>query len=253
MGTGDVKLLSLFCCSIVTNLPSLSVATFHFVDDYERHVDQLMRKHPLAEAMSLAVGGSYDHFSVILAEVLVQNGLSDGMTLVDLGCGSGRAATGVAKRVQIEYLGTDVVEKLLRYARSVCPKHYQFKRHQQLSIPIADVSTDIVAAFSLFTHLLHEETYLYLQDAFRILKPGGKIVMSFLEFGEPTHWGVFASTAAARRTNARQPLNTFIERSVIDIFSSHLGFERIAFVDGHDKCWNGSALGQSIAVLQKPA
>ncbi len=29
-------------------------------------------------------------------------------------------------------------------------------------------------------HLLHEETYIYLQDAFHILKPSGKIVMSFL-------------------------------------------------------------------------
>jgi ubiquinone/menaquinone biosynthesis C-methylase UbiE len=229
------------------------MAKFHFVEDYERHVDQLIRKYPLAEAMSLAVGGSYEQFSVILAEVLVQNGLSNGMMLVDLGCGSGRAATGVAKRVQIDYLGTDVVEKLLRYARSVCPKHYQFKRHQQLSIPIADLSTDMVAAFSFFTHLLHEETYIYLQDAFRILKPGGQIVMSFLEFGEPSHWGVFTPTAEARRTNTRQPLNTFIERSAIDIWCSHLGFERIAFVDGHDKCWNGSALGQSIAVLRKPA
>lgn len=229
------------------------MATFHFVEDYERHVDQLMRKHPIAEAMSLAVGGCYEQFSVILAEVLVQNGLSDGMMLVDLGCGSGRAATGVAKRVQIEYLGTDVVENLLRYARSVCPKHYQFQCHQQLSIPIADGSTEMVAAFSLFTHLLHEETYIYLQDAFRILKPGGKIVLSFLEFGEPTHWGVFAPTVEARRTNTRLPLNTFIERSAIDVWCTHLGFERVAFVDAHDKCWNGSALGQSLAVLRKPA
>lgn len=229
------------------------MATFHFVEDYERHVDQLMRMHPLAEAMSLAVGGCYEQFSVILAEVLVQNGLSDGMMLVDLGCGSGRAATGVAKRVQIEYLGTDVVEKLLRYARSVCPKHYQFKCHQQLSIPFADVSADMIAAFSLFTHLLHEETYIYLQDAFRVLKPGGKIVMSFLEFGEPTHWGVFAPTVEARRTNTRLPLNTFIERSAIDVWCSHLGFERLAFVDAQDKRWNGSALGQSLAVLRKPA
>jgi len=111
----------------------------------------------------------------------------------------------------------------------------------------------MVAAFSLFTHLLHEETYIYLQDALRVLKPGGKIVMSFLEFGEPTHWEVFAPTVEARRTNTRLPLNTFIERSAIDVWCSHLGFERLAFVDAQDKCWNGSALGQSLAVLRKPA
>ncbi len=229
------------------------MATFHFVEDYERHVEQLMRQHPLPEAMSLAVGGSYEVFSVILAEVLVQNGLSDGMMLVDLGCGSGRAATGVAKRVQIDYLGTDVVGQLLKYAASVCPKHYRFVCHQQLSIPAPDASADMVSAFSLFTHLLHEETFIYLQDAFRILKPGGKVVMSFLEFAEPAHWNVFAPTVEARRTNAQLPLNAFIERNVIDIWCSHLGFERTSFVDAIDARWNGSALGQSLAVLRKPA
>jgi SAM-dependent methyltransferase len=134
--------------------------TFHFVDDYERHVDQLIRNHPLSEAMSLAVGGYYEEFSVILAELLVQNGLRDGMTLVDLGCGSGRAAKGISKRVQIEYLGTDVVQRLLDYAAKVCPKHYRFKCHRELSVPAPDSSADMVCAFSLFTHLLHEESPL---------------------------------------------------------------------------------------------
>jgi len=53
------------------------LATFHFVEDYERHVDRLMREHPLAEAMSLAVGGCYEQFSVILAEVLVPPAVFD--------------------------------------------------------------------------------------------------------------------------------------------------------------------------------
>lgn len=228
------------------------MSTFHFVDDYEHHVDQLIRNHPLAEAMSLAVGGYYEEFSVILAEVLVQNGLRDGMTLVDLGCGSGRAAKGISKRVQIEYLGTDVVQQLLDYAAKVCPKHYRFKRHRELSVPAPDSSADMVCAFSLFTHLLHEESYIYLQESHRVLKPGGKVVMSFLEFESPGHWAIFQPTMEARRHNARQPLNMFIERNVIDVWCGHLGFVRESFVDGNDARWQGSALGQSLAVLRKP-
>ncbi|NBW95850.1 MAG: methyltransferase domain-containing protein, partial [Planctomycetia bacterium] len=170
------------------------MATFHFVEDYERHVAALLANHPLHEAMSLAVGGHYDDFKVILAEVLVQNGLRDGMRLVDLGCGSGRAAKGVSERVQIEYLGIDIVPKLLDYAASVCPKHYRFKCHRELSIPADDASADMLCAFSLFTHLLHEESYVYLQESFRVLKPGGKVVMSFLEFAAPSHWNVFVPT-----------------------------------------------------------
>jgi hypothetical protein len=57
----------------------------------------------------------------------------------------------------------------------------------------------------------------------------------------------------ARRHNARQPLNMFIERNVIDVWCGHLGFVRESFVDGTDPRWQGSALGQSLAVLRKPA
>lgn len=229
------------------------MSEFHFVEDYERHVDQLIRRHPLPEAMSLAVGGHYEEFSVILAEVLVQNGLRDGMTLVDLGCGSGRAAKGISQRVKIEYLGTDVVKRLLDYAATVCPPHYRFKCHRELSVPAADNSADMVCAFSLFTHLLHEESYIYLQESHRVLKPGGKVVMSFIEFANPNHWAIFEPTMQARKNNSRQPLNMFIERNAIDVWCEHLGFVREGFVDGTDARWNGSRLGQAVAVLRKPA
>jgi ubiquinone/menaquinone biosynthesis C-methylase UbiE len=226
---------------------------FHFVADYERHVDRLIAKHPLAEAMSLAVGGHYEEYGPVLAEVLVQNGLANGMSLVDLGCGSGRLAKAISSRLQIEYLGIDVVQRLLDYAASVSPPHYRFRCHQELSIPAADSSTDMVCAFSLFTHLLHEETYVYLSEAHRILKPGGIVVTSFLEFALPELWCQFEQTVTGRRKNARAPLNMFIERSVIDVWCGHLGFKRTAFVDGTDPRWLGKATGQSVAVLQKPA
>ena len=106
------------------------MSEFHFVEDYERHVDGLLAAHQPHEAMSLAVGVHYELFKGILAEVLVQNGLRDGMSLVDLGCGSGRAAKGISERVQIEYLGIDIIPRLLDYAASVCPKHYRFKCHR---------------------------------------------------------------------------------------------------------------------------
>lgn len=230
-----------------------AVAKFHFVEDYERHVDHLLSAHPLHEAMSLAVGGHYEEFKVILAEVLVQNGLRDGMRLVDLGCGSGRAAKGISDRVQIDYLGIDIIPKLLTYAASVCPKHYRFACHRELSIPADDASADMLCAFSLFTHLLHEESYIYLQEAYRVLKPGGKVVMSFLEFAAPAHWTIFVPTIQNRRGNARAPLNMFIERNAIDVWCSHLGFRRLEFVDCGEPRWNGAALGQALAVLQKPA
>jgi hypothetical protein len=66
------------------------MAKFHFVEDYEAYVARLVKQHPIDEAMSLAVGGAYRSIGEIEYEVVRYAGLNDGMTLVDIGCGSGR-------------------------------------------------------------------------------------------------------------------------------------------------------------------
>lgn len=228
------------------------MAQFHYVEDYERHVSDLVARYPIDEAMSLAVGGGYDQIGEILFEILIQNGLTNDMKLIDLGCGSGRAAKAISKRRHIEYLGIDIVEVLLDYAKTVCPSHYRFRRNVNLKIEEPEGIADMVCAFSLFTHLLHEETYIYLREIHRCLKQGGKLVFSFLEFHQPVHWGIFAQTVNDRYLGKTSHLNMFIERNVIERWSQALGFHQLSFVDSTDKRWNGQALGQSIAILTKP-
>jgi len=224
---------------------------FHYVEDYERLVTNLIAAYPMEEAMSRAVGGNYEEIGLILSEILVQNGLANGMKLIDLGCGSGRAAKAISKRRQIEYLGIDIVQRLLDYAATVCPPHYKFRRSLNLAIDEPDGGADVICAFSLFTHLLHEETYLYLEQTYRCLKPNGKLIFSFLEFSQSSHWDIFSQTVDARRNGTSSHLNMFIERNVIDKWSQSLGFSQPVFVSGTETRWNGSALGQSIAVLTK--
>lgn len=228
------------------------MAKFHFVKDYERHVAQLVATHPIDEAMSLAVGGSYTEVGRIEADILAYAGLSDGMSVFDLGCGSGRLGVGLAQRFNIRFTGTDVVQQLLDYARRKCPAHYQFKKHCELSIPMVDSSVDIASAFSVFTHLLHEETFIYLEDMRRVLRPGGKIVLSHVEFAAAHQWPVFAATVQQKKTAVRAPLNMFIECSAILVWARHLGLEVVETINGSLHPWGDQPLGQSIAILQRP-
>jgi ubiquinone/menaquinone biosynthesis C-methylase UbiE len=227
------------------------MAKFHFVEDYERYVAQLVATHPIDEAMSLAVGGDYERVGKIEAAILLSFGLRQGMHVVDLGCGSGRLAAELHKSFDISFTGTDVVGSLLDYAKTKAPS-YNFILHQALGIPVPDSSADIVSAFSLFTHLLHAETYLYLEDTLRVLKPGGKLIFSFLEFAEKGHWDVFRSTVEVTRSAGQSHLNTFIERNAIQTWADRLGFEIERFVSGGDTAWDAAALGQAVVVLRKP-
>lgn len=228
------------------------MAQSHFVDDYERYVADLKTKHSLDEAMSMAVGGDYEATGLTLVEIVRFYGLREGMTLLDLGCGSGRLASKISAEMNIGYFGIDVVQDLLDYAKTKSPDHYEFIKSHALTIPLPDQSVDMVCAFSLFTHLQHAETYLYLEDCIRVLKPGGKIVFSFLEFSEPGHWHVFHDTVEVQRNSTVRHLNQFIERSSIETWCQHLGIEIEGFVAGAASPWNGARpLGQAVAVLQR--
>ena len=223
------------------------MAEYHFVENYERHVADLLAKYPLDEAMSLAVGGNYESIGKITADVLVYAGIRDGDAVFDFGCGSGRVAHAVAKSVNVSrYLGTDIVQSMLDYAKTKTPEHFEYKLHRQLSFPCGDNEFDMVYAFSVFTHLLQTECYTYLLEVCRALKPGGTAVISFLELAEPTQWPVFEGSLGAYY------LNTFIERNQWEVWAAHAKLSISEFIDGPKAPWGGAPLGQSIMIMQKP-
>jgi ubiquinone/menaquinone biosynthesis C-methylase UbiE len=228
------------------------MAQFHFVEAYEKLVAQLIEKYPIDEAMSIAVGGRYLEVGTIEADIMRYAGLKDGMSLIDLGCGSGRLAFILGQSMKVEYTGTDIVQSLLDYAKSKTPVNYKFLLHRALNIPSADNEADFVSAFSLFTHLLHAESYIYLEDIKRALKRGGKLVFSFLEFASDSHWSVFETTVRAQRTNPDSHLNMFIERSTIDLWCQKLGYEVEEYISGPEAPWKGQPLGQSTVIVRKP-
>jgi ubiquinone/menaquinone biosynthesis C-methylase UbiE len=183
------------------------------------------------QAMQQAVGGEYAAMGKLEHHLLMQYGLSENDYVVDVGCGSGRLAKPLSGYLKGRYLGTDIVPDLIDYAIKVVDRpDWRFELVDQFVIPERDEAADFVCFFSVFTHLLHEQSYVYLKEAKRVLKRGGKIVFSFLEFAIPSHWAVFDSTI--RSTNRNHPLNVFVSRDAIDAWSSHLGLQITAIHDG---------------------
>ena len=152
----------------------------------------------------------------------------------------------------MEYTGIDVSKKLLDYAATKSPTHFKFVENRSLSIPAPADSLGLVCAFSVFTHLLHHETYIYMEDIFRALKPGGILVFSILEFAAKSHWPIFLATVEAARQKTSAHLNSFIERDAIATWASKLNFTVGVFLEP-DHAWGAAgALGQTTAILRKP-
>ena len=239
----------------------------HYVVDYRAHVRKLLEKSPEAEAMALAVGGEFLSFGAALKDFLVQCGLKDGMTLVDVGCGSGRLAYAL-RQMDINYVGTDVVPELTAYAERICARtDWHFNVVTRLQIPMPDACADFVTFFSVFTHLRHEETFIYLKEAKRVLKPGGSAIFTFLDFCQPHHWWIFQDFVHKIETG-RAPMHVdqFIDKSTIAVWARHLEMEIQKTFDGTEsyialsqeitrdsgeKVSGSLAIGQSACVLIK--
>jgi SAM-dependent methyltransferase len=241
---------------------------FNLQQAYETWVDRTKGALPHEAAMQRAIGGEFEAFGIIQVEILRHYGLASTGSVIDVGCGSGRTAIPLSKDHRGPYLGVDLVKDLVDHARAHCARpDWKFKVVSGLTIPAPDQSADMVCFFSVFTHLLHEQSYLYLQEARRTLKPGGRIVLSFLEFRMASHWTIFANTVEDARRADEHPLNVFIDRDALHAWAAHLGLAVVDIRDGDqpfvplpvpvtldsgavmDKLGH---LGQSICVLERP-
>lgn len=202
-----------------------------FSASYLRKTAELLAREPEARAMSQAIGAEFDAMGTLEFLLLQQEGLQPHHTLIDVGCGSGRLAVKLADYLTVPYVGIDVVPDLFNYANRLCSRSdWRFYVAPGTSIPEPDASADFIVFFSVFTHLLHEETYRYLQDCARVLKSDGKIVFSFLEFRIPSHWDVFDHSVHDARPE--KVLNQFVDRDMIQGFADRLGFRVVSITDG---------------------
>jgi SAM-dependent methyltransferase len=209
--------------------------------DYAKRYQALVSQMTGPDAAATAVGGHFEEFGVIMRDILAEAGLRGNDYLIDVGCGSGR----LAHMLTVErYLGIDVVPELLRHARSICPNPaWRFELVDDIVIPESDGAADMACFFSVFTHLLHEDSFRYLRQARRTLRAGGKAVFSFLEF-RSEHWHIFDAMVRDLDENRERPHNQFMDRDAIRMWARNAGFSVERFDEEA-----GQRLGQSVCVL----
>jgi SAM-dependent methyltransferase len=206
--------------------------------------------------MAEAVGGYFDEFGELMLKILVEAGLKPEHYLIDVGCGSGRLTKPAAPYLTGLYLGTDVVPALLANARNYGKPNWRFEEVSEIAIPEQDDAADVVCFFSVLTHLLHEDSFRYLREAKRVLKRGGRIVFSFLEFRVYETRTVFRQMVERRDTRQERVVDQFVSRDAIEAWADELDLDVLKIVGGDENqiAEDGSgvySLGQSVCVLEK--
>ncbi len=153
-------------------------------------------------------------------------------TVVDIGCGVGKSAVGLRDANYMgeefcgQYLGFDVDPDMVDWCRAHFPAdRFTFYRVDSAStvynpagrasrphLECADNTADLVFSQSLFSHLLEEDIRHYLAESYRMLKPGGWMLMTFFCLDDleelnlmEGRWTFRHAVGSARVENLRYP------------------------------------------------
>jgi SAM-dependent methyltransferase len=225
----------------------LTVFQPHYVRDYRRMVRTMLRTQDRNRAMQDAVGGDYEAVGAAERKFLLSIGLRADDYLIDIGCGSGRLASALRDIASLRYLGTDVVPDLIDYAVAKCARpDWRFCVVDSLSIPRCDDQADMVVFFSVFTHLTKKECMRYLREAVEVARPGGQIVVSFLDRGLSHHRSVTGGCLAqlSRRIRGVGVKATLLRCGDLKDWGDRLGLQT--------RWFGPESIGQSICVYRKP-
>jgi ubiquinone/menaquinone biosynthesis C-methylase UbiE len=122
------------------------------------------------------------YLSQRLSEALSVAGIAAGMAVLDVGCGRGEILSKTAQ-MGVRAIGIDYAETAVQFSRDLVKQDETFEhpvgvyQASALYLPFEANSFDRVLMLDIVEHLYPEELSVALDEAFRVLRPGGRLVI----------------------------------------------------------------------------
>ncbi len=172
-----------------------------FYAENQRYAEALRDSDPRRfQSLPALCGGEsfYGKYVRALAESAVAGG-----AILDVGCGVGQVVCALRER-GFAARGIDVSAANVEAARDVACAVYDGR-----VIPFTDASFDAVGAFNVLEHV--EEPVAFLDEMTRVLRPGGRMVVSSPNFLRVLGWRDYHPRMAGLRQKLRN-LRTLLHR-----------------------------------------
>ena len=188
------------------------------------------------------VGGSEDEGELTRSGIgttnfLLENvGVDSSDVVLEIGCGIGRVGQQLASRCR-KWIGCDVSARMLNLAADrlrefpnvelVETSGYDLK-------PIADVSVDLVYCTAVFMHLEQWDRYNYVEEAFRVLRAGGKLYVDNVDLCSEKGWEIFQRHRQFRPETRPAHITECSTPQELEEYLWRAGFEDIQTFEGNE-------------------
>lgn len=120
--------------------------------------------------------------------LIQQAALTDGLKILDVGCGTGSLLGMLANtKANLELHGIDIDQKALVIAEqkiNQAKKNVQFHQNPVTQLPFEDGSFDKIFCSLMFHHLTDNDKIMTLREIYRVVKPAGEL--HFADWGKPS-------------------------------------------------------------------
>jgi ubiquinone/menaquinone biosynthesis C-methylase UbiE len=213
--------------------------------DATGETDQFIECLDRVEAMPATVARrqrSYDRLAV-----------RPGMVLAEIGCGTGAAARELAAMVAPggRVHGFDISEQFITLARARdASQEVDFQVGDAVALPLPDTSLDGYRAERVYMHLRHPEAAL--AEAFRVLRPGGRLLTMDQDWDMLLFDGDVAATRAITHAFADSMVNGTGARRMRPLMRQ-AGFDDVVVTTETAVRPDGNALGWMADTVGKAA
>lgn len=150
--------------------------------------------------------------------------------ILEIGCGVGRVGRILSGQCA-KWIGADISGRMLRHAaqRLLGLSNIELIELNTVGLQeIADNSVDLVYCTVVFMHLYEWDRFKYIQEALRVLKPGGRCFFDNVDLMSDHGWKVFMDGCAFSLEHRPAHLSMTSTGEELQTYAQRAGFANIA-------------------------
>jgi ubiquinone/menaquinone biosynthesis C-methylase UbiE len=156
-------------------------------------------------------------------------GISSTDVVLEIGCGIARVGK-ILSSACLHWFGSDISGGMLRHAATRLQKCPNTTLVELATVGLQEFprdAFDLVYCTTVFMHLLEWDRYRYVEEAFRILRPGGRCYFDNFHLDSTTGWNLFLAGASIPLNQRPAHISMSSSRGELVTYLRKAGFEGI--------------------------